>query len=61
MLHIRMCFSMIYVGDDLSTKQQQVLRDVWSCDTFLSFFLSVKCIVAEISFSHAHSGDQEKI
>lgn len=28
---------------------------------FLQSFISVKCIVADISFSNADSGDQEKI
>lgn len=58
-----MCLSMVYVGDDLTTKQQHVLRVGYdNAHVFHSLLcLSVKRIVADISFSNADSGDQEKI
>lgn len=51
---------MVYVADDFITKQQQILRVGYDHDHVFSLF-SVKCIVADISFSNAYSGDQEKI
>lgn len=58
-----MCFSMVYVGDDLIIKQQQVLSVGYdNAHVFHSFLcLSVKRIVTDISFSNVDSGDQEKI
>lgn len=58
-----MCSCMVYMFNYYIVKRRRVFVRASLSGNFRHYihYPAVQCIVCDISFSHAHSGDQEKI